>query len=205
MRLWSFEESRDGALPAGWAPAETNSDGKPAAWRVVRGEDAQQGEAFLQVTTANAGSTYNLLLSLDEYPADLELATWLRADAGAEDRGGGLLWRARDASNYWIARWNPLEKNLRLYVVEAGARRQVSSVELDADPAAWHELRIVVRSEAATILFDGAELLEASDPALPGGGRIGFWTKADAATSFDALTLALAAPESGPIPGPQPR
>jgi hypothetical protein len=194
MRLWSFEETAAGALPAGWAPAETNGDENPAAWSVVQAADAAQGERHLRVLTANTGSTYNLLLSSDSYPADLELAVWVRADAGAEDRGGGLLWRA-----------NPLEKNLRLYVVEQGARRTLASAEFEADPAAWHELRVVAQGARATVLFDGVERLSHEDPALPGGGRIGFWTKADAATSFDALTLALPAPAEGPIPGPQPR
>lgn len=205
MRLWSFEEGSAGKLPSGWVPTETNSDGTPAAWSVVSGADAAEGERYVRVTTANTGSTYNLLLSTDAYPADLELAVRLRADSGQEDRGGGLLWRARDAEHYWITRWNPLEKNLRLYVVEQGARRTLASAELDADPKGWHELRVVAQGARATVLFDGVELLAHEDPALPEGGRIGFWTKADAGVSFDTLTLALPAPEGGPVPGPQPR
>jgi len=205
MRLWSFEETSDGKLPSGWAPSETNADGTPAQWSVVRGEDAAQGERYLRVITENTGSTYNMLLSLDSYPADLELAVWVRADSGAEDRGGGLAWRALDADHYWIARWNPKEKNLRLYVVENGARRTLASADIEADPAQWHELRVLARGARATVLFDGTEVLSHEDPALPDGGRIGFWTKADAATSFDALTLAIAAPESGSVPGPSPR
>ena len=205
MRLWSFEESTVGGLPAGWAPAETNPDGSPATWSIADGEDAAQGAGYLRVATENTGSTYNLLLTTDAYPADLELAVWLRADSGAEDRGGGLMWRARDADNYWVTRWNPKEKNLRLYLVEDGKRRQIAGVELDVEAGAWHELRVIARGDAATVLFDGAELLVGKDPALADGGRIGFWTKADAAVSFDALTLALAAAGSVPIPGPQPR
>lgn len=205
MRLWSFEEGSAGRLPAGWVPSETNTDGTPATWSVAQGTDAAEGARYLRVVTENTGSTYNLLLSTDPYPADLELAVRLRADSGQEDRGGGLVWRARDADHYWITRWNPLEKNLRLYVVEKGARRTLASAELDADPAAWHELRVVAQGARATVLFDGAELLTHEDPALADGGRIGFWTKADAGVSFDALTLTLPAPPGGPIPGPQPR
>lgn len=205
MRLWSFEENSVGKLPSGWSPVETNSDGTPATWSVAGGEDSAQGERYLRVATPNTGSTYNLLLSIDPQPADLELAVWVRADSGKEDRGGGLLWRAQDENHYWITRWNPLEKNLRLYVVEKGARRTLASAEIDADPAAWHELRVVARGARATVFFNGAEVLSHEDAALPKGGRIGFWTKADAATSFDALTLAITAPDSGSVPGPQPR
>lgn len=205
MRLWTFEEDAAGALPKDWISAETNSDGAPASWSVAQGQDALQGERYLRVVTANTGSTYNLLLTADSYPADLELAVWVRADSGKGDRGGGLVWRAQDTENYWITRWNPLEKNLRLYLVEGGARRQLASAELEVDPAAWHELRVIARGASATILFDGAQAIAYEDAALPGGGKIGFWTKADACASFDALTLAIAPTEGGSVPGPQPR
>lgn len=206
MRLWTFEDDASGTIPSGWSVAETNGDGTPARWAVTEMEDAQQGERFLRlVESHNSGSTFNMLLTDDTFPAYLQLAVWLRADSGKEDRGGGLVWRVQDADNYWVTRWNPSEKNLRLYVVENSVRRQLASVEIEADPAAWHELRVIARGSLVIVHFDGKERLRATDSVLPLGGRIGLWTKADAATSFDSLTFALVAPPQGDIPGPQPR
>lgn len=36
--------------------------------------------------------------------------------------------------------------------------------------------------------LDGKPMLSAKDPAIPQSGKVGLWTKADAATSFDDLT-----------------
>ncbi len=47
--------------------------------------------------------------------------TSLRAHTGKEDQGGGLIWRRRDANNYYIARYNPLERNFRVYYVNREA------------------------------------------------------------------------------------
>lgn len=203
MRLWSFEEA---GLPADWEPAETNSEGTPARWETAAADGAPDGARVVRVVESeNSGGTYNLLLTRDPFPADLELSVQLRADRGREDRGGGLVWRARDAAHYWIVRWNPLEENLRIYVVEDGVRRALASAQVEAQAQAWHEIRLVARGPDVIVWFDRVEALRASDPALAEGGRIGLWTKADAATSFDALRLAAAAPPGGPIPGPEPR
>jgi hypothetical protein len=37
--------------------------------------------------------------------------------------------------------------------------------------------------------LDGKKLLEADDTTFPQAGKIGLWTKADAQTNFDDLTL----------------
>jgi hypothetical protein len=203
MRTWSFEE---GTLPPGWSATETNSDDTPGAWIVADEKDAPEGGRILRLTeTQNSGATFNLFLTDDPFPADLDLAVWLRADSGKQDRGGGLLWRAQDAHNYWIARWNPLERNVRLYVVRDGERRMIADAKTDGAPNIWHELRVTARGAAVSVALDGVTLLSGEDAALPGGGMIGLWTKADAATSFDALRLSPLAPPAGAIPGPLPR
>lgn len=202
-RVWSFE---DAALSADFAAEETNSKGAPGRWESAADPAAPDGARVLRLAdTRNAGSTFNLFLSRDGFPADMDLSVRLRADRGAEDQGGGLAWRARDAQNYWCARWNPLEDNIRLDVVENGRRRTLDDVRLAADPRAWHELRVQARGPQIVVLFDGVERLHASDAALPEGGRLGLWTKADAASSFDLLRFAVLAPPQGAIPGPEPR
>ncbi len=203
MRVWSFEEH---TLPARWVAAETNTEDTPGRWESAPEQDAPDGARVMRLAmTENSGATFNLLMTQDSFPADLDLTVSVRADGGREDQGGGLLWRAQDAQNYWITRWNPLERNLRLYVVRDGKRRTVADATLDARADGWHQLRVVAVGSSTRVFFDGAELLIAEDPELPGGGAIGLWTKADALTSFDQLQLGIPAPPAGPIPGPEPR
>ena len=44
---------------------------------------------------------------------------------GSFDRGGGPVWRARDGRNYYVARWNPLEHDCRIYTVVDGVRTTI--------------------------------------------------------------------------------
>lgn len=185
-----FEDVSEGDLPPGWIVTETNSAGTPATWRVQSRTDAPEGRKVLTlVATENSGSTYNLFLSKKTFPADLKLRVDLHANTGEEDQGGGLVWRAQDHDNYQLVRWNPLEDNLRVYKVVDGHRSQLASVILEADPKTWHVLEVTARGDAITIRFDGKQVLAAEDDTFRRGGRIGFWTKADAATSFDDLTV----------------
>jgi hypothetical protein len=183
--------AKGGALPAGWTAAETGGRGKPATWRVEEDAGATGGGRVLRlVESSNSGETFNLVMSEATFPADLDLSVEIRADSGREDRGGGLLWRARDAGHYQVARWNPLEKNLRVYHVLGGERSMLGSVDLDADPARWHSLRVRAGGRAFEVLFDGESLLRGTDEALSSAGKVGVWTKADAASSFRELAVA---------------
>ena len=60
---------------------------------------------------------------------DVELSVAFKAVAGEKDQGGGLVWRYRDANNYYVCRMNPLEDNYRLYKVVAGKRIQLETKE----------------------------------------------------------------------------
>ena len=79
---------------------------------------------------------------------------------GCGGPGGGLVWRARDADNYYIARWNPLEKNLRAYKVEGAKRTMFKSVDVDADVAKWHELGVKMVGPDITVIFDDKPLIK---------------------------------------------
>ncbi len=182
----SFEDVPEGRIPKGWIPAETRSAGTPGTWKVEEREDAPRGRKVMALAgTVNRGSTFNLLLTRKTFPADLTLSVRIKAGTGEEDQGGGLVWRALDADNYYITRWNPLEDNFRLYKVVGGRRRMLTGVRLKADPSKWHEITVKTEGRRIQVFFDGRKYLEAEDSTFSGPGRVGLWTKADAASFFD--------------------
>ncbi|WP_434042917.1 MULTISPECIES: hypothetical protein [Sorangium] len=67
---------------------------------------------------------------------------------GKVDQACGLVFRYRDENNYYIARANALEGNVRLYHVKDGRRTQIASWS-GAVTGNWHELRVDAR-EAPT-------------------------------------------------------
>jgi hypothetical protein len=177
-KVWDFESDPPGAIAAGFR-------GEVGRWEVVRVGDGR----VLAQKARNDDATFNVALVEGTRSKDLDLSVRLRAVAGEVDRGGGLVWRARDAKNYYIARYNPLEDNFRVYKVEGGKRTQFQSAKVAGDEA-WHTLRITMAGSKITCRLDDKTLLEADDSTFPDAGMIGLWTKADAQSYFDDLTVA---------------
>lgn len=175
---WTFEADTPGGVASGFA-------GQVGRWLV-----AQDGNnRVLAQQARNEKPVYNVCLVEGFRPGkDVDLSVKLRSVAGEIDRGGGLVWRARDAKNYYLARFNPLEDNFRLYKVQDGVRTQLQSADVTCDEA-WHTLRITMIGPKIACYLDGRKLLEAEDQTFADAGRIGLWTKADAQTDFDDLTI----------------
>ena len=178
------------ALPAGWTAGENSGAGSPASWRTEPRPDAPAGQRVVVVETKNKGQTYNLLVRDDRVGPDLTLSVQLQAWQGGEDQGGGLLWRAKDANHYYVVRWNPLERNLRLYTVAGGKRSPpIRDVAIDTDPAAWHSLEVSTTGKRIVVRFDRETVIDVEDATYLEAGAVGLWTKADASTRFDALRI----------------
>jgi len=95
------------------------------------------------------------------------------------------VWRAKNADNYYIARWNPLEDNFRVYFVKNGRRKQLGSTKVKAAPGICHKIEIVHKANKIEAKFNGRKLIEFEDSTFNKPGMVGLWTKADAATAFD--------------------
>jgi hypothetical protein len=185
---WQFDQAEQGRLPEGWLVPEPA--GERGRWSVVPTDAGRKGHgALAQLADSGPNPQFNLCIAEDTRFRDLDLTVEVRAVAGKLDQGGGPVWRLQDENNYYIARWNPLETNFRVYKVVDGKRTQLATADVPADPAAWHTIRIVQRGDRIRCDFDGQTLLEAEDAAFPHSGRIGLWTKADAVTQFDNLSV----------------
>jgi len=187
---FTFEDAKVGTTPKGFTVAETKGAGTPASWKVELVKDDAKHKNALKVESHNKEAVFNMLLSEKVYPADLDVSVQVMPMTGEDDQGGGLVWRAKDANNYYIARWNPLEENLRLYKVVQGQRTLLKGVDVIADPLAWHQLGVRNSGQKIQVYFDQKVLLEAEDGTFERGGRIGLWTKSDASTAFDDLNVA---------------
>jgi hypothetical protein len=59
-------------------------------------------------------------------------------------------------------------------------------------PDGWHLLKISHRGDGVRGFLDGdMKLMVNAGDYIPGKGGVGLWTKADAATAFDNLTVAI--------------
>ncbi len=113
--------------------------------------------------------------------------------AGSEHyQGGGLVWRAKDAKNYYLARYNPLEDNYRLYHVVNGKRTLIQNVDIThtATMPLGNTLRVTMTRDKIACYYDDKKYIETKDSTITESGKIGLWSKADAQSQFDDLALA---------------
>jgi hypothetical protein len=111
-----------------------------------------------------------------------------KALSGKEDRAGGVVWRAKDANNYYIARANALENNVTIYHTINGRRTEKKRARMSVASNQWHTLRVDFQANHFTVTFNGQKSLEWDDETFKDAGRVGVWTKADSVTEFDDFT-----------------
>lgn len=188
--VWDFDKNWGASVPKSWTVAETAGRGTPAKWRVIRDKDAPSGNKTVGITeNENRGHTYNLLIAEKTAYRNVRISVMVKALAGEEDQGGGPIWRAKDADNYYIARWNPLEDNFRVYFVKDGKREQLGTADTEADRHSWHEITITHIDERIVASMDGKEMIAVSDSTFTEPGKVGLWVKADGKTAFDNLAV----------------
>jgi hypothetical protein len=192
--IYSFDNDEEGALPAEWVAAKTG-DGAGSVWKVVADDSGQVGRVLAQTSAEGKSALFNLCVLKDAKAADVDLSVRIKAIGGVHDRGGGLVWRFRDANNYYVTRWNPLEDNFRVYHVVGGKRTQLATADIKLPPSQWHTVRAVERGRHIQCYLDNILLLDVMDDALSGPGAIGLWSKADAVTWFDDLSVNILAKE----------
>jgi len=109
--------------------------------------------------------------------------------SGVTDASGGIVWRAQDGRNYYVARANALEDNFRIYSMRDGVRTELGSVKVEL-PAfdEWHVIDVWFDGPRFRATLDGANAVEATDDTFT-CGYCGLWTKADSVTLFDDLEV----------------
>jgi hypothetical protein len=179
--VFNFDADKAGDAPKGWEAAV-------GTWKVAADDTAPSKPNVLAQSAEGPSPQFNIALAAATSFKDLDLSLKMKAVAGKTDQGGGPVWRAKDAKNYYVCRWNPLEDNFRLYKVVDGKRTQLANADLKAEPG-WRTIRVTMKGEQIECYLDGKKVVEAKDDTFKDAGKVGLWTKADAATHFDDLTV----------------
>jgi len=187
----SFESNQIGATPEGWIATLTGKG--DSKWTV---ESDETGSSKFKVLKQSGRATYPLLLKNDTNIKDGFVEVKFKAIAGSQDRAAGVVWRARDANNYYVVRANALEDNFVLYKTVDGIRSALDivgrkggyGVAVPVPANTWHSLRIEFKAARFGASFNGKQLFEVEDSTFTDAGMVGLWTKADSVTLFDQVT-----------------
>jgi hypothetical protein len=186
---YNFDSDNAGAMPAKFHVARTGR-GSEGKWVVMADATApSKPNVVAQTSTDKTDYRFPLLISDEGSFKDLELSVKFKAVAGEVDRAAGLVFRLKDANNYYIVRANALEDNFRLYHVVAGSRRQFAGASFKVTSGEWHEIKVECIGNKIICYYDGAKKIEATDGTFKDAGKVGLWTKADSVTYFDDLKV----------------
>lgn len=174
--------------PAGFDTAKTGG-GQLARWVVIADSSAAGGKAIAQTDKDRTGSRFPLAIYQPLSAKNVEVSVRFKPVSGQVDQAGGLALRFKGPNDYYIARANALEDNVRFYRVVNGRREQLATADLKVAPGVWHTLALKADDDRFTVSFDGRELYTALDTTFAESGRVALWTKADSVTHFDSLKI----------------
>ena len=141
----SFANDPVGAAPKGWTSTMTGQ-GSPK-WTV---EEDSTAPSRSKVVKQAGRATYPLLLRDGTSVKNGFVEVQFKAVSGSEDRAAGIVWRAKDANNYYVVRANALEDNVVLYKTVDGKRSSLDivgrkggyGVKMPVPAGRWHTLRV---------------------------------------------------------------
>jgi hypothetical protein len=179
-----FDSASVGSPPSGWTAGKTGS-GSPR-WTIEKDDTApskpnvlkQSGEATYPICLNNGSNIKNGFVEVK-----------FNAISGKDDQAAGVIWRAKDADNYYVARANALEDNVTIYHTIAGKRTEKKRTNIKVPPKQWQTLRVDFSGSKFTVLLNGKNVLEWEDTTFKDAGKVGLWTKADSVTLFDDFSF----------------
>ena len=180
----TFDSGETGKPPAGWVATKTGSG--EAKWTVEKDDSAPSKPNVLK---QSGEATYPVCLKNDTSLKDGFVEVKLKPVSGKEDQAGGVIWRAKDSDNYYIARANALEDNVTIYHTIKGKRTEKKRTSTKVTSGVWHTLRVDFQDSHFTVTFDGKKAIEWDDKTFTEAGMVGVWTKADSVTLFDDFTF----------------
>jgi len=188
-RRWDFENGAADKAPEGFTFARTGN-GRQGIWVIKQDGDAPNARFVLaQIDTDSTSYRFPVAVVTEPVIRDLRLSVRCKPVSGKVDQACGVVFRYRDENNYYVARANALEDNVRFYHVSAGKRYELASWTGRITSASWHELRVDAFGDRFEVFWDNERVIGARDKTFSEAGKIGLWTKADSVTYFDDLTV----------------
>jgi 3-keto-disaccharide hydrolase len=181
----TFDTAEAGKPPAGWIASQTGSG--HAQWTVVADTSAPSKPNVLK---QSGTATYPVCIKDDTRIKDGFVEVKFKPLSGKEDQAGGVLWRAKDVNNYYVARGNALEDNVTIYHTINGRRTEKKRAGMKVAPNQWHTLRVEFQGSHFAVTLDGRKALDWEDETFKEAGKVGVWTKADSVTLFDDFSYA---------------
>jgi hypothetical protein len=188
----NFDQARPGATPPGWS--YLSNQGESSHWEIVKDSTAPTPPYVFAPTREPNHSHFPVAILDKPVFQNGEISVRLKPVAGKEEQAGGLIWRFRDANDYYVVRANALENNVALYRVQNGQWKALRpkgafsngwSVKHHVPANSWSILKVTFKGPVFNVYFNHRRIFQVEDKSYQGAGKVGLWTKADSLTYFD--------------------
>ena len=180
----SFDDGTLGTVPDNWAMGITGK-GIPI-WTLEKDDTAPSTPVVLK---QSGKGDFPWCVKKGSQLTDGFVEVKFKAISGKEDQAAGLIWRWKNANNYYVARANALENNVSIYYIKDGHRKTIKYSDVPDSLAVkrnvWHDFRVDFQGNHFRVSFAGKTIIDIKDDHIKGEGAVGVWTKADSITAFD--------------------
>ncbi len=187
-KAFNFDDDKIGSPPAGFEFARTGG-GAEGSWVVRADSSSPDNHVLVQENADPTDYRFPLAVVKDGAYKDVTLSVEAKPISGQVDQGFGMVWRYKDAGNYYITRCNADEDNCTIYHTVAGRRRPFQNKPIRVAKNTWHTLKLEAVGDHFVVWFDGTKVLDAKDETFKDAGRVGLWKKADSVIAFDDFTI----------------
>jgi hypothetical protein len=186
---WSFDDDPANTQPPGFSFGRTGG-GRQGRWNVRADPGAPSGARVLaQLDSDDTDYRFPLAVANEPLLRDGTVSVRCKSVSGSVDQVCGIVFRYRDPDNYYVARANARENNVRLYHVKNGNRQQFAGWNGTVSTGRWHSLRVEARGDHFEVYWEDKKIIDAHDSTFRDAGKFGVWTKADSVTYFDDLLV----------------
>ncbi|TAL09317.1 MAG: DUF1080 domain-containing protein [Nitrospirae bacterium] len=189
IQAWSFDKDAPGKQPAGFAAAGAN--GSSGRWEVaVDAHSSSPPHVLARISSGSSGRGAQVIFIENTEAANLDITVRVKVIAAGEGQGGGIVFRAADDRNYYVAWFSPQEKTVRLDRVVNGEVKPLQDLKIEnADIGKWYTLRLNAVGPVYEAFFNNQQFLSARDDAWEFGryakGKVGLWAQGSGTVYFD--------------------
>jgi hypothetical protein len=195
-RLLEFGNVAEGQTPPSFSSL-VSGKGKPGEWKVVLDEvtpslpalspqaaSASRQAVLAQLSQDPEDERFPLFVYEAETFGDFKLTTRLKTVRGEAERMAGVVFRLKDATNFYVLRISSKGNNFRFYKVVDGQRGTIIGPEANVPSGVWHEISVECKGSQITCRLNGDQAIPVITDTSFTSGKIGFWTKSDSVSYF---------------------
>ena len=186
----SFNDMTTGQPPLGFTTG-LGGTGASSIWRIEDDARAPRGKVLIQKSTDSSSMRYPICMYDSIRTLNADVTTTFNIVSGKIDQVAGIALRVTDEGNYYLARASAKDNAVTLSRFVGGSGSDLTSTSVKVPAGTWQTLRFKIDRERLTVYLNGQQVIEWSDNRHTREGRVGLWTRADAVTMFDDLSITV--------------